>query len=392
MCRIGLTKPAGYDIHWIGGVACQIIFLIELCATRSREAVMKLTMEEFARLVGVSRATVSRAINGHPRVAPETKETIFAAMEQYNFWPNGLARGLVTRHTGMIGMVTSGIVTPYHAAVIQAIEDELFEQNYSVIFAFSSENVERERNYLRMLEERQVDGILVSPIKNKEGEIENAGLIQRLHAEGTRVVLIDMYSSNPQIDCVNGDLYGAAKRAVDYLTELGHRRIGYLCTDLYRRASDGRLLGGDRLEGHRHGLADAGIAFDESIVVNAEHSIDGGYLEAKKLLEVVPRPTAIFCYTDVLALGALRAIRDAGLSVPGDISIIGCDDCDLAARAEVPLTTLRLAKEELGRLAARMLVEKIKKGDAAEGTACQIALPAELIVRESTAGISQAAK
>jgi DNA-binding LacI/PurR family transcriptional regulator len=349
-------------------------------------------MEEFARLVGVSRATVSRAINGHPRVAPETKETIFAAMEQYNFWPNGLARGLVTRHTGMIGMVTCGLVTPYHSAVIQAIEDELFERNYNVIFAFSSDSVERERNYLRMLEERQVDGILVSLIRNSEGELENAGLVQRLHAEGTRVVLIDTYLSNPQIDCVNGDLYGAAKRAIEYLTGLGHKRIGYLCPDLYRRASDGRLFGGDRLEGYRRGLEDAGINFDETIVLNAEHSIDGGYLAAKKLLEVTPRPTAIFCYTDILALGALRAVRDAGLAVPSDISIMGCDDSDLAARAEVPLTTLRLAKEELGRLAARMLVEKTKSGDAEDETACQIALPAELVVRESTAGISLATK
>lgn len=346
---------------------------------------MKLTMEEFARLVGVSRATVSRALNNHPRVATNTKERIRAAMEEYQYWPNGLARSLVTRRTGMVGVVTAGITSPYHSAIIQAISDELYEWEYSAMFAFSAGSIERERIYLRMLRERQVDGLLVSLLMNDRREYENADIVRRLNDEGTPVVLTDRYFRDLNMDCVIHNLYGAAKQAVDYLIGLGHKKIGYLCSALHRQKTDGRLFGDDRLEGYRSGLADAGIPFDEELIAETWHSIDGGYEGAKKLLAIKPRPTAIFCYTDLLAIGALRTMHDAGLNVPRDMSIVGCDDSDLATYAEVPLTTIRLAKEELGRQAVRMLVEKINSNNTDREKTRQIVLPTELIIRKSTA-------
>jgi len=344
-------------------------------------------MEEFARLVGVSRATVSRAINNHPRVAPETKEKIRAAMEQYQYWPNGLARGLVTKRSGMVGIVTAGISAPYHAALVQAIANELYEWSYMAIFAFTGGIFDREREFVRMLKERRVDGLLVSPMVNERREFENAELVNQLRVEGTPIVLVDRYFRDSTVDCVIHDLYGAARQAVEHLVSLGHRRIGYICTALSRRSIDGRLTGDDRLEGYRGGLADAGIPFDENLVVDTRHSIDGGYEGARRLLEVNPRPTAIFCYSDLLAIGVLHSLHDAGVKVPEEMSIVGCDDSDMAARAEIPLTTMRLAKEDMGRQAVRMLVEKINAEGADKEKIRHIVLPAELVMRESTAGV-----
>jgi DNA-binding LacI/PurR family transcriptional regulator len=234
-------------------------------------------------------------------------------------------------------MVTAGIGTPYHGTIVQAISNELYEHSYSAIFSFSGSNIHRERESMRMLKERQVDGLIVSLLTNDHGEFENADLVQILRSQGTPVVLMDSYFRDSRTDFVINDLSGGVRKAMNHLASLGHTRIGYLCSGLYRRRSDGRLSGDDRLEGYKSGLADAGIPFDESLVVAIGPTIDGGYRGAKLLLEAKPKPTAIFCYTDLLAVGALRAMHDAEVRVPEEMSIIGCDDSDLAQRAEVPL-------------------------------------------------------
>jgi LacI family transcriptional regulator len=332
------------------------------------------SITEVARLAGVSIATVSRVVSAADyAVRPATRERVLQAARTLDYVPNALARGLLKSHVPVVGVIVHDITDPYFAEVVRGVEDAASPGGYLVITCSSERNPERENAYVRLLRSMRAAAVIFAgsglddPALNKELPKH----IKAMRAYGAAIVHLSPHAlGEPEISVDNA---GGIAAMVAALVGLGHRRIAFLAgpTSLY--------VARDRLVGYRRGLADAGIAFEERLVVTTTFNHEGGALGVATLLAARAPFTAICCANDLLALGALEHLDKLGIEVPGEVSVVGFDDIRMAAMITPGLSTVRLPLREMGRrgfeYADRLLAGKRPRREL---------MPTTVVMRDST--------
>lgn len=326
---------------------------------------MATTIVDVARQAGVSIATVSRVIHRSPLVNAQTRARVEQAMAELKYAPNAVARGLVTRRTQAIGLVITSMADPFFPPIVQGVEESALHRGYSVLLSTSNNDPDRELAVVRLLNERRVDAVIVA--SSRVG-----GLYLSHRGHSIPLVLINNEQSGAYTYSVGTDDVGGGYSAGRYLLGLGHRRIGYIHGPLEKQSTH------DRCHGFTRALQESGVGPDPALITTADGQAQGGQQAMLALLGQRPRPTAVFCFNDLTALGALRAVRLAGLKAPDDVSILGYDDIALAAFAEPPLTTIAQQTYELGKQALSLALDLLDGKDVASMT-----LPAALVERGS---------
>lgn len=337
---------------------------------------MATTIADVARRAGVSTATVSRVLSGVGRARPETHARVEAAARELGFRPSDVARSLKRRSTLTIGLIITDIENPYFPQLVKAVEDAAIGEGYAILLCNAVEDPDREASYLDLLVDRRVDGLIVaaSTIGSRQGAW--------LATAPLPVVLINTAAPDHRVPTIVSDNRAGGRAAARHLLDLGHRRFGYLLPP------PRNLDAPERLAGVRDELLAAGLAVDGPASALAfgqgAPTVAGGETAMLALLEADPWPTGVIGYNDLMAIGAMRAIRTRGLRVPDDISLVGFDDVAFAAYVEPGLTTLRQETAEMGRWAVATLTERIKlardrseRADPGEASDADVSHPAE---------------
>jgi DNA-binding LacI/PurR family transcriptional regulator len=326
------------------------------------------SIKDIARLARVSHPTVSRALQNSPLVNKQTAAKIRKIADEAGYRASAVARGLVTRRTRTIGLVVTRVDDPFAGEVACGIEKTANDHGYAVFLANSSANPEREREVVQALAERRVDGIIVT--SSRVGA-EYLPLLAELMVP---IVLVNDQYPGDFVHSVMIANQAGSRMAAEHLIAQGHRRIAYL-GDRSGYQSDT-----ERLAGYKEALAAAGIEFAAELAVKGDGRPEAAIEAIDRLLALASPPTAVCCYNDMTALGAMRAIRKRGLRVPEDISVTGFDDLFFAAYLQPPLTTVKQPMSRMGQIA----MESLFKLMSGEESVAQIKVEAELMVRGST--------
>jgi LacI family transcriptional regulator len=336
--------------------------------------IKKPTQADVAKLANVSQATVSYVLNGNPSVSvPEvTRRRILEAIDELSYVPNGTARSLRTRKTWTIAAVIPDITNPFYPAFERGLQGAAEARGYDLIVYNTGGIAEKEQRCVRSLQQGRVDGVVAVFFHLKAEDLipllERNVAVVRLEAVKKGADYLDLPLDNLYVDNV-----AASRVAVEHLIDRGHTKIGMIAGQSGPRQA--------RVRGYRDALAAHRLALDESLIWDGDFSEDGGYRAMRSLLDAPRPPTGVFAANDVMAMGALIAIREAGLGIPEDIAVVGFDDIPFARPVSPPLTTIAQFQENLGVRAAEMLLERLN------GTAPEFGryeeMPYELIVRES---------
>lgn len=330
------------------------------------------TIRDVARAANVSTSTVSHVINDTRFVSPDTRERVLEAMAALNYSPNRLARSLRNNETLTIGVLLPNSANPFFAEILLGVEEACFDLGYNLIMGNANDDPERELSYLQVLLSRQVDGILlISTGAHRQS-------IALLSSHQTPVVVVDRRTNIEAVD----EIFTANKHggllATSYLLRLGHRRIGCITGPSFLTPS------AERVAGYHDALAAAGIRAHHEWLVNGDFQHASGYQAGMKLLRLPEPPTAIFACNDLMAVGAMYAIHEAGLRVPDDLSIVGFDDISLASYTIPRLTTVAQPARRIGGLAIERLIARIQ---GEEVPAFHEKLPVQLVERDSCRAI-----
>lgn len=334
----------------------------------------KVTIRDVALRAGVSIATVSRVMTNSPGVGESTRARVLDVIHELNYYPDIKGRMLASNSTRNIGLViphTSHFIMkdPFFAEVLRGVQDAINARGYRMVLATASAEIEEDLEYIKMARDGSVDGIIV--LCNKVNDI----YLPELKAMNFPFVSIGRAFGPIDIAFVDIDNIQSSYNAVKYLIDMGHRRIAHIAGILETTA------GIERLEGYKRALVDNGLPYDESYVVEGKFTQESGYLAASRLLENPKKlPTAIFAYNDSMAIGAMRAIREKGMAIPDDISIVGFNDDPEVSYSEPPLTTVCQPIYRLGKLATEMLIEIIERDGPKQR---QVILPTEIVERSS---------
>ena len=331
---------------------------------------MTVTVREVARQAGVSPMTVSRVVNGNGRVRPETRLAVERVIAAVGYVPNGLARALTSRKTGIVGLMVPDVGNPFYAPIVRGAESIARRAGFRVMVCNSENNLAYEGEYIADMLRQRVEGLLIVPV----GDESRAHLL-RLEHHRIPFVLIDRTVSGVECDVVQGDSVGGARRLVEHLIALGHRRIAMIAEAV--SVSTAR----DRRRGYEEALTLAGIAHEPQLLLETSVDLPGGYRAMQILLGLERHPTAVFAINNLVAVGAVKAIREYGLAVPDDIALVAFDDIEHVASLWPFLTVMPQAPETFGSIAAQLLMERISGRASTQRQV--VILPSDLIVRES---------
>ncbi len=328
------------------------------------------TIRDVARLAGVSPATVSQALNGRGRVDVRTRERVAQAATKLRYAPNLSGRRLARRRAECIAVLQGRNMTTvfsdsFYRVVLGGMAEVTQARGYSLVFAPPPPEGATDADHNRVLGHGAVDGALVI------GALD-AKLLLALRHRGLPIVLVDNYLPGVDLPAVTPDYQAGARLATEHLLRRGHRRIAFL------GAAVSYPFGWQTLEGYGEALAAAGVGHDPALVRRVEIGVETAMGAMRGLLDLADPPTAVFAVTDAMAIGALRAARERGVPVPERLAVVGMDDIEMSAYTEPPLTTLRVAKDAMGRLAADWLIDLIEGG--VQDRLAPV-VPAELVVR-----------
>ncbi len=331
---------------------------------------MGVSIKDIAKAAGVSHTTVSRALRDDPRISEQTRNLVHRLATEMGYSPSAIARGLATGKTNTVGMVVTTISDPFVAPIVQGTERKAMEAGYSLLLSQSGADPERELAAVRLLRERRVDGVIVTA--SRVGELYTP-LLSDLRVP---IVLINNQKGGEYLHSIYVNDFAGARMAVEHLIGLGHRDIAYVACPERERSNR------NRMSGYRAALESSGLPLNEELIVqlSGKADMDRGAAVAEKFLSLDERPTALFCYNDVTAIGALQALHEGGVRVPEDISIVGFDDVPISSVVCPALTTVAQPKEEMGVKAMEMLLALIE-GEEREN----IVVQPKLVIRESTA-------
>ncbi len=333
-------------------------------------------IKELAHQLKLSPTTVSRVLNGKSeiyRISESTSKKVIAAARKFHYYPNRIARGLKLEKTETIGLIIPDIANPYFGSIAKTIEMEAHQKGYSIILCDSLDDVDTETELLYLLAGRKVDGIIIAPTGKN-----NANVVE-LQQQGIPVVVIDRYLPGTSLPFVTTDNYSGALMAVEHLLEKGHRRVACI------QGIKGISANSDRVKGYTDALQKYSKIREEWIAGD-DFGEENGYVQTKKLMVQQEKPTAIFALSNLISLGVLRALKELGLTVPDDVSMISFDEQPYSAFLACPMTTVEQPREEIGKLSFGLLLDTINGRQAAE-TESRI-LPPRLIVRESVKNIN----
>jgi DNA-binding LacI/PurR family transcriptional regulator len=332
---------------------------------------MRVSIKDIAKAAGVSHSTVSRALSDSPLVSTQTKERIQLLAQEMGYSPDAQARSLVMGKTQTIGVVVTTLTDPFIAEVVQSIQNTAHRHGYTVILASSNAEPEREIAAVEMLQSKRVGGLIVT--SSRVGAL----YLEHLERIGVPIVLINNHNehSGRYTYTVSVDNRQGGYAATMHLIQLQHRRIAYIA----RPADLSSNL--ERLDGYRQALAEAGIPFDPALVVPGSGQVEGGERALHALTALEEPPTAVFCYNDLTAIGLLRAAREIGLAVPGDLAVVGFDDIPFARYVHPALTTVAQPTAEMGRQAMQMTLALMQAQDEQFSN---IVLAGQLIIRKSS--------
>ena len=330
------------------------------------------TQADVAKLAGVSQSVVSQILNDNDiSVSDGTRKRVLDAIDQLEYVPNKFAQSLRTNNTRTIASIIPDITNPFYPAFQRGIQSVTNQKNYDLIIYDTDEKEENEKRSLKSLQQANVDGAIVSLFHH------SFEALKPLIEKGIPVVY---WRGGPVekdlvVDLIFVDNVAMAKTAVSYLIDKGHTRIGMLA------GLENTPPRQDRIRGFREALRDHNLALEKTLIQDGDFTETGGYQGMKKLLRLDPRPTAVFASNDLMALGAMLAMREENLRIPEDVALIGLDDIPAAKLVHPSLTTITQMQEDIGRIAAEMIFERI------EGTAPDksrlVEMPYKLIARES---------
>lgn len=331
----------------------------------------RLTMKDIAALAGVSPATVSRSVHSPQLISPDTLENIRRIMDKHHYVYDATAGDLSRKRTSVLGLIIPTLRSSIFASSTYGFQERAQEAGFTVIIANSDYNEETEADLIRLFQERRVAGLALTGLTSS-----SRALVNDLSEQGIPCVVTWETLDGEPVSYVGFDNFKAAYAAVDYLIGLKHKKIGAILGPFHRVERVRK-----RLAGYCKALEDHNIPYDPDLVIEKDdYSLIGGKEAMSRLLALPSTPTAVFAASDVLAMGALRAIKEKGLRVPDDISLVGFDDIDFSEYCDPPLTTVRVPKRKMGQIAMNILLELIEKRSSGLPQYC---LSTDLIVRES---------
>jgi len=340
-----------------------------------KEPVKKTSIKDIAKQSGVAISTVSHVINNTKFVADGTREKVTKAINELHYRPNLIARGLRTKSTRTIGLLLPDISQPFFAQVVKGIEAVARLRNYTLIMGCAFYDIEEEKRQLNSMLDQNTDGIIFFC------GYDSYDHINQVHDSNIPVLVLDREIDNKDIPSVLVDNFSAMEKAVQYLYDLGHRKIGFITFPFENQTTIRR-----RYEGYCSALKKNGLKYNPDFVIIDDRmrlqELKGTYAVIKQKVEEKKNPTAIITLADFLAIGAMKAVKEFGLSVPDDISIMGFNDEMICAFSDPPLTTVKQPKKLMGETAANLLIDIIEKKKIENKN---IILDTEIVIRGTTA-------
>lgn len=331
----------------------------------------RFTIKDVAARAGVSLGTVSRVINGNKKVSIKNTAKVQEAMRDLSFVPNAAAQSMRLNQTKAIAFVVSDISNPLFGKIAKAAERVMKDKGYFFIFSSTDQDIEQERRLLKLFDAGRVDAMMLT--LSDEHDPESLELISR---SSIPCVMLDR-EIGQTVDAILSDHQSGMRRALDYLVGIGHSRISLIT------GSESERPGRERITGYKVALINNGLPFDPELLQIGNLSEDFGYRASHRLLRMADRPTAIIAGGNRILTGVIRAYRELGLRIPDDLSIIGCDETELSALIEPPMTLISRNIEQIGRAAGELLINRLE--GRAEDEVSRIMFPTELVVRSSCA-------
>lgn len=332
-----------------------------------------MNIREIAKRAKVSVATVSRTINRVETVDPLLAQRVWRVVDELNYYPNTQARALVSGRSRMFGLIISEITNPFFPEIIQAFEDMAVQHGYEILLASTVNDPKRTEISVRRMIERQVDGVAVITFGTEE-----AVLVDDPKFRNTPLVFVDVGPPTPLVSNIKIDYLHGIRQAVQHIAALRHRRIAFISGPLQLKSAAARL------EAFRISMREIGLEPEPGLIVEGDHTIEGGMKAMATLIESPYPPTAVICSNDMTALGVMRECDEQAIEIPKSLSVVGYDDIRLARFMLPPLTTIRMSQTELARIAFTALLAEVQRAIPSEnGT--EYRLETELILRASTA-------
>ncbi|MCG8485508.1 MAG: LacI family transcriptional regulator [Clostridia bacterium] len=327
------------------------------------------TIKDVAEKAGVSIATVSRVINNSKQVSQQVRERVLKVIDEMEFKPNPVARSLVMKKSRLIGVVVPEISSYFFGEIMNGIEEIIRTHSYDILVCNSRGKHEQEIRYLDLFTGKQVEGIIFMSWK-----LENE-VVDHIKEMDIPVIMINRNTSKLTVPSVSIDNYKAAYELTKYLLQKGHREIA-----LIRNSIDVDAFGLEQYKGYKQALKDYDIDVDKNLVKYGDFSLDNSYNIVRGFVAANNMPTAIFATSDIMAIGAINALKDNGLSVPEDVSVVGFNDIRLASIYRPRLTVIHQPLFNIGTVAAKMIIDHIKGSESEDNI---VILPHSLIERES---------
>ena len=336
---------------------------------------MAITIKDVAKQAGVSHSTVSRALHGSPLISEETVERICQIANEMGYSPSAAARSLRTNRSHALGVIVSTIDDPFFSEILQGIEEVAQEHGYSMLMAASQRDPKREQAIVQDMRERHVDGLIICSASFSSPQRRN------LLEYGIPIVMVNNQAAEEYRYSIYHDDVDGSRQVTRYLIELGHKRIAYLGNSLSGRTTQ------DRLTGFRRELDATGLTIPTEYVYEVPGGLpEDGLIALEHFMDLPRRPTAIFCFNDMLAIGVLNGLQVAGIQVPEDISVVGFDNIVFSAYTNPPLTTLDQPKRYIGAEAAHLTLGLLEPHTVEEPLEKKIQkLKGNLLIRQSTA-------
>jgi LacI family transcriptional regulator len=329
-------------------------------------------IREIARRAKVSTATVSRAINRVPTVDPQLAKRVWKVVEELGYYPNTQARSLVSGKSRIFGLIVSEITNPFFPEIVQSFEDTAVRHNYEILLTSTVHDRKRMNLAVRRMIERRVDGVAILTFGMEES------LIEDLRFRKVPVVFVDVGPDVPGVCNIRIDYQHGIRQAVQHLAALRHTQIAFVTGPLHLKSALARKAA------FESSMKEIGLNTPSELIVQGDHTMEGGMRALVQLMERPHRPTAVLCSNDMTAIGVLREAYEYGISIPGDLSLVGFDDIRMAQFTTPPLTTVQMSQTQLAELAFKALITEVER-ESVSPTRSEYELVTSLVLRRSTA-------
>lgn len=336
------------------------------------------TIRDVANAAGVSLSTVSRVLHGHPAVDSDLQKRVLEAIQKLNYQPNRSAQRLRSKMSSVIGLVISDIENPFFTSIVRGVEDVAYSQQMTVVLCNTDEDPVKQQRYVDVMAEERVAGLIIAPAFG-----DSVHSLNKLRDSGIPIVLLDRNIGENKIDAVMVDNIAGAYTATQHLLSLNRRRIALVNGDTHIKTFE------DRYKGYIKALTDANIKVNKNYIVEVHPKIERSFQATLELLQLHPRPDAIFAGNNLITVGVLKAIKHLELKIPEEIALVGFDDMPWSSELFPPVTSIAQPTYELGQEAARLLIRRLQDPNAFQQT---IMLQTRLIVRESCGAYLQSSR